>query len=132
MTNQPVDKKDGTIVSDTNRSIVIVGNAEGNIQNIHDSFIGKTQEEKDDLQQLLEQLNNTLKSVPSEYNDDAEAVRIKVGDLLTKANTDQPNKKVLQIDADGLKKAAENIASVADNVLIVVTKIIAIIMGSVS
>jgi ElaB/YqjD/DUF883 family membrane-anchored ribosome-binding protein len=134
MANKPTrsSKKDGTNVSGVNRSVVVMGDATGTIQNIHESSIGKTQEEKDELQQLIEQLNSALKSVPSEYTDDAEAVRIKVEDLLTKANTDQPNRKVLQIDADGLKKAAENIASVADNVLLVVTKIIAIIMGSVA
>jgi ElaB/YqjD/DUF883 family membrane-anchored ribosome-binding protein len=126
-----INKKEGVNIKNVRRS-VIAGDVSGSIQNIHNSSIGKTQAERDELQRLIEELRDALQEIPPEQADDAEAVRLKAEDLLTKANTDNPNKKVLQIEAEGLKKAAENIASVAGNVVSVAEKIIAIVLRNAS
>ena len=65
--------------------------------------------------------------MPQEKADDAEAVADAAKALVDAANKAKPNKATLQITADGLKKAAENIAAVMP----VVTGIAAQIVGAV-
>lgn len=129
MSDNPTEKQSGTHISGVSNSVVTTGDVGGSIQNIH---IGRSSEEQSELQVLVKQLNTMLQNVPPEKRENAEAVRLQAEALLKQANTDTPNKPLLKITADGLKQAAEDIADVADNVMSVVSKIIAIVLGSVA
>jgi hypothetical protein len=49
--------------------------------------------------------------------------------MVEQASAEKPNKTMLQITGEGLKKAAENIADVLPTVLEIATKIVAVIGG---
>lgn len=82
---------------------------------------------KAELARLIEQLNEALQKVPSEKAEDAEAVADSAKALVDAANKPKPNKATLQITADGLKKAAGNIAAVTPAVAGIATQIVAAI-----
>lgn len=84
---------------------------------------------KAELQQLLRQLEEALKQVPPEKKQEREAVEQMTKMLVDTANSDQPNKSVMQISAEGLKKAAENLAGVVPSVVKIAGAIIAGILG---
>ena len=79
---------------------------------------------KAELIRLIEQLNEALQKVPLEKAEDAEAVADSAKALVDAANKPKPNKATLQITADGLKKAAENIAAVMPAVVGIATQIV--------
>jgi methyl-accepting chemotaxis protein len=68
---------------------------------------------RQELQRLIEQLSKELEQIPASLKEEAQAVAASVQVLVDTAKTQQPNKPMLQITADGLKKAAANLASVA-------------------
>jgi hypothetical protein len=74
-------------------------------------------EDKEKLQQLMVQLNEALQQVPTEKADDAEAVAQYAETLVETANSEKPNKTMLQITGEGLKKAAENLATIVPDVV---------------
>jgi len=80
--------------------------------------------EKETLQNMLDQLQQHLQEVPDDFADDAEAVAEMARSFVEGATKEKRNKKLLKITAEGLKKAAENIASIAPNVLNTVLAII--------
>lgn len=86
---------------------------------------GAGESAKAELARLIEQLNEALQKVPSEKAEDAEAVADSAKALIDAANKPKPNKTTLQITADGLKKAADNIAAVAPAVVGIATQIVA-------
>lgn len=90
------------------------------------TFIDPSQREK--LEQLLSNLEYELKNIPPENADEAEAVAETAKDLIEKATKEKPNKPLVQISADGLKKAAENIAVITPKVLVTAQAIIAFVM----
>lgn len=69
--------------------------------------------ERDELKTLLEQLQEELNKVPEEQQGDAEAVAKIADNIAEEAAKPEPNKTMLTITGDGLKKAAENLKSVA-------------------
>jgi hypothetical protein len=77
-----------------------------------------TQPAKQELDALLDELKEALKSVPDENRDDAEAVAEMAGDFVGKATKEKPNKPLIKISADGLIRAAETIAAITPKVLI--------------
>ena len=83
---------------------------------------------RQDLQRLLEQLSKELEQIPASLKDEAEAVAASVQVLVETAKSEQPNKPMLQITADGLKKAAANLASVAPAVVGIAGEIAAAVL----
>lgn len=79
---------------------------------------------KAELQQLITQLIEALKQAPTEKEEEAEAVAELAKTLVETANSEKPNKTMVQITGDSLKKAAENIVAVMPTVLGIATKII--------
>ena len=65
--------------------------------------------------------------MPDEYTDDAEAIAISASHLAEDVASSKPNKKAIQISAEGLKKASENIKAIAVPVLATVTAILAFV-----
>jgi len=81
-------------------------------------------EAKKQLLELIEQLKTELQKLPQENKEDAETIADYTKSLVEASTKAQPNKKTIQITADGLKKAAENIAGVMPTVLAIATGII--------
>lgn len=65
------------------------------------------------LKAQLEELETALKSVPKEHAENAELVQEYANDIAEEASKEKPRKKKLEITGEGLKKAAENLATVA-------------------
>lgn len=85
------------------------------------------QDDRAKLKQLLEQLIDRLEQTPSEHASDAEAVAETAKELVERASRKKPNKTLVQISAEGLKKAAENIQTVLPSVLPIAMEIVAFI-----
>ena len=81
---------------------------------------------KDELQQLVKELSSILEKAKPE---DAQKVLKGVDRLVKDVSEEQPDKDNAQITADGLKKAAENIAAVLPDVGTIVTKIVSTAMA---
>lgn len=81
------------------------------------------QASKDELKQLIAQLNDELQKVPPDKAEEAEAVADSAKALIEATNKNRPNKVTVQVTAEGLKKAAENIAKVTPTVLAIATQI---------
>jgi hypothetical protein len=79
------------------------------------------------LQQLLEQLQAELKQVPPAQAAEAEAVAATAKLAVEEATKEKPNKTMVQITGDGLKKAAENVGAVMPKVLEIAGLIVAAI-----
>lgn len=84
---------------------------------------------KQELQQLVAQLHEQLQQVPPDNAEDAEAVAEMTKELIEKANSEKPNKRLLTITGEGLKQAAENIAAITPTVVGIATKIVALVVG---
>ncbi len=82
---------------------------------------------KDELKQLIDQLNEALQKAPPGKAEDAEAVAESAKILVEKASEVKPNKTMVQITGEGLKQAAKNIADVLPTVLTIATQIVAVV-----
>jgi len=80
------------------------------------------------LQSLIGQLSKELEQIPASLKEEAEAVAASVQVLVDAAKSEQPNKPMLQITADGLKKAAANLAQVAPTVVSIAGEVVATVM----
>lgn len=80
-----------------------------------------------ELQQLIAELEAVLRSAPAAQAGEAEAVAETARQAVNQATRDRPNKTLVQISADGLKQAAQNLASTLPDVLPLATKIAAAI-----
>jgi len=77
-----------------------------------------------ELEKLIEQLNDALQKIPVEKQEHAEAVAETAKALIDVAKSEKPNKTMLQITGDGLKKAAQNLADAMPVVLTLATQIV--------
>ncbi len=82
-----------------------------------------TQASRDEVQSLIAQLSAELKKVPPERAADAEAVADMAKDTVEEAAKPQPKKYKIESNAEGLKKAAENIRDVLPTVVGIAAKI---------
>jgi len=82
---------------------------------------------KEQLQELLKNLNAELQRVPSEKANEADAVASLANDLVGKASETKPNPMMIKITGEGLKQAAQSIAAVVPTALDIATKIVALV-----
>ena len=80
---------------------------------------------RQELEDLIGQLSESLQQVPEDNREDAQAVADLTQSLVETAKAEQPNKTTLQITGEGLKKAAQNLAEVMPAVLTIATQIVA-------
>lgn len=80
------------------------------------------------LEALIEQLQKALQDVPADKKEDAEVVSELTKELVDKAGEEQPNRKILEIKGENLKKAAENLAQVAPIVVSIATQIVTAVL----
>ena len=89
-------------VGDTTNSTV---NIKSKLENVHQSInqaSGFNDETKKELDRLIEELTKELGKCPDDQKEDAEAVAELAGDFVEDATKDQPNKRALEISAEGL------------------------------
>ena len=77
-----------------------------------------------ELEKLIERLGDALQKIPVEKQEDAQAVAETAKALIDVAKSEKPNKTMLQITGDGLKKAAQNLADVMPVVLTLASQIV--------
>jgi tRNA C32,U32 (ribose-2'-O)-methylase TrmJ len=83
--------------------------------------------EREELQQLVAQLNEALQQVPPAQAEEAEAVAQSAEALVGAATPDKPNKTMLRITAEGFKQAAQHVADVLPSVVTIATQIASVI-----
>jgi hypothetical protein len=107
-------------------------NVRSTLENVTQSIenvTGADESEKQELKDLVAQLKAVLEKVPPDRVEEAEAVATLTESVVEQASVDKPNKALLQISREGLKKAAEDIADVLPTVLGIATKIVTVIGG---
>jgi Caspase domain len=126
-----IDKRKGTFVSGDQFNMS--GNFSGAILNIKSTLSNVTQSigtapqgdaaTKAQLQALIAQLSAELQKAPVERVSDAEAVAETAKAAVEQVTKAQPNKTLVQISAEGLKQAAQNLAAVLPTVLPIAVQI---------
>jgi septal ring factor EnvC (AmiA/AmiB activator) len=81
-----------------------------------------------ELEKLIEQLNDALQKIPVEKQDDAQAVAETAKALVDVAKAEKPNKTMLEITGEGLKKAAQNLSDVMPVLLPLASQIVMTVM----
>ena len=110
------------------------GNVSGSIINVDSTLEQVTQSigtashvdevSKKQLTELVEQLKTELQKLPIAKREEAEAIADSAKALIEAGTKAQPNKPTVKITADGLKKAAENLAGVLPTVISIASGII--------
>jgi methyl-accepting chemotaxis protein len=81
------------------------------------------QKAREELETLIGQLSEALQKVPAENQEHAEAVAETAKALVDTAKVEKPNKAMIQVTAQGLKLAAQNLADVMPTVVTIAGKI---------
>lgn len=125
------DKRYGTIVAGDQFNLS--GDFSGAILNIKSTLRDVTQRigaaphgdtaAKEQLTQLLTQLSAELQHAPAGAEDAAEVVAEMAKQAVERATHAKPNKSLVQISADGLQQAAQNLAAVLPTILPIATQI---------
>jgi predicted AlkP superfamily phosphohydrolase/phosphomutase len=76
-----------------------------------------------DLEKLIGQLSEALQKIPAEKQEEAQAVAETAKALVDTAKAEKPNKTMVQITGEGLKKAAQNLADVMPTVVTIAGQI---------
>ena len=79
---------------------------------------------RDELQHALELLSQALEQIPASLKEQADAVASATQVLVETAKAEKPNKTMIEITGEGLKKAAMNLAGVAPAVVTIAGEII--------
>jgi len=116
--------QDNRIYHIGNHTIVNIDSTLNNVNQTITAANDMDETTKQQLKELVEQLNVELKKTPENNAGDAEAVADAAKALVDAGTKPNPNKSTIQITADGLKKAAQNIASVMPAVLTIATGIV--------
>lgn len=87
--------------------------------------------QRDELKQLVAQLQEALAQVPSETADDVAKVTKRVEALVEEADDDNPDTEMMEITGESLKRAAENVKDALPAVLPIATQIVAHVLSMV-
>ena len=123
------------LIGSSQNSLQIIGsnnivNVSSTLNSVHqfveaNSYVDSSS--KQELEKLLRELETVLREVPKENEDDAEAIANMAKSLIESATREKPNKPLVQISAEGLKRAAENVAVITPKVLLTAQAIIVFI-----
>lgn len=86
-------------------------------------------EEREELKQLVAQLQEALAQAPPEQADDVEKVTKRVETLVEEAGDDNPDTEMMEITGESLKRAAENVRDALPTVLPIATQIVAHVLS---
>lgn len=117
-----------TISGNIQNSILNIKSTLTNVQQSVGSIPTDDQAARQELEGLIEQLSQALQNVPAKQAEQAEAVAASAQALVETARADKPNKTLLQISGEGLKKAAETLADVAPAVVGITGQVVALVM----
>jgi ElaB/YqjD/DUF883 family membrane-anchored ribosome-binding protein len=117
-----------TISGNIQNSILNIKSTLTNVQQSVGSIPTQDESARQELQGLIDQLRQELENVPDGQAEQSEAVAVSAQALVETAKADKPNKTLLQISGEGLKKAAENLAEVAPAVVGIASQVIALVM----
>ena len=117
-----------TISGNIQNSILNIKSTLTNVQQSVGSISTDDEAARQELQGLIEKLGDVLQHIPESQNEQAEAVAASAQALVETAKADKPNKTLLQISGEGLKKAAENLAEVAPAVVGIAGQVVAMVM----
>lgn len=95
-----------------------------NIQNA----VNFDQSTKKEIEDLIKRLEGELKKAPPPQKDEAQAVSTMAKRLIETATQEKPNKTEVKISAEGLMKAAQNVAKVMPIVLVVAKQLISLVI----
>jgi ElaB/YqjD/DUF883 family membrane-anchored ribosome-binding protein len=115
-------------ISNIQNSLISVKSTLTNVQHSAANIPTKDEVARQQLQELIEQLSQALQNIPASKKEQAEAVAASAEDLVEKAKADKPNKTLLQISGEGLKKAAESLSEVAPAVVGIAGQVIALVL----
>ena len=117
-----------TISGNIQNSILNIKSTLTNVQQSVGSISTDDETARQELQGLIEQLSQALQNVPDNQKEQAEAVAASAEALVETAKADKPNKTLLQITGEGLKKAAENLSEVAPAIVSIASQVVVAIM----
>jgi septal ring factor EnvC (AmiA/AmiB activator) len=83
---------------------------------------------KQELESLVEALKQALEAAPAEKQEEAQAVAESAKMLVETAKAEKPNRTMIEITGEGLKKAAQNLAEVMPSVVSIATQIVVAVM----
>jgi methyl-accepting chemotaxis protein len=102
-------------------------NIKSTLTNVQQSIGAISTEDKTtryELEKLISQLSEALENVPAAMQEQAQAIAETTKALVDVAKSETPNKTMLQITGDGLKKAAQSVAGVLPSVIPIVGQIV--------
>jgi hypothetical protein len=102
-------------------------NLKSTLRNVHQTagqIPDASEDERKQLQNLIERLTAELQKVPPAHKDEVEAVAITATALIEQAKSGKKNKTLLRVTGEGLKSAADNLAPILPALLPIVTQMI--------
>jgi len=104
-------------------SIINIKSTLTNVQQSVGQIRTDDEDTRKELENLIGQLSEALQKVPEKSQEQAEAVAETAKALVDTANAEKPNKTMVQITAEGLKQAAQNLAGVMPTVVTIASQI---------
>lgn len=83
---------------------------------------------KQELESLVEAMKQALEAAPADKQEEAQAVAESAKMLVETAKAEKPNRTMIEITGEGLKKAAQNLAEVMPSVVSIATQIVVAVM----
>jgi len=105
-------------------SIVNIKSTLTNVQQSVGEIRTNDQDARKELEKLIGQLSEALQKVPEKSQEQAEAVAETAKALVDTAKAEKPNKVMVEITGESLKKAAKNLADVMPLVAFIAGQIV--------
>lgn len=88
---------------------------------------GASDDERKQLQDLIARLMTELEKVPPEKSEEVETVALTASTLVEQVKGEKKNKTLVKITGEGLKEAANNLASILPSLLPIVTQMVTVV-----
>jgi hypothetical protein len=105
------------IAINANQSIVNVNSTLNHVTQTIDTSSTLPDEAKDELHELVQQLQKELSKISESMTDEAQALAELTDQLVAEASTPKPNRFKIQITREGMIKAAETVSQIGTRVL---------------
>ena len=105
-------------------------NIKSTLRNVHQSagmIPGASDDERKQLQDLIEQLMAVLEKAPASRKEEVEAVAVTATTLVEQVKGEKKNKTLLRVTGEGLKQAADSLAPAIPALLPIVMQMITMV-----
>ncbi|NJK81886.1 MAG: hypothetical protein HC914_19300 [Chloroflexaceae bacterium] len=109
-------------ISNVQNSILNIKTQLANVTQTVEGMQGIDENAKQELIEVVEQLRELLEKVPPEHIEDAETAVQRVNAIVKELSSSNPDKEIVSVNAESLKKAAQNIDAVMPQVFNIVMK----------